>query len=196
MVGVGVLLSITGADESGTIGTARLAYAMSLDGFLPKAFSRRHGKFRTPYIGLTVLCIAAYVASLVGGLAALINASVFLLAVAYLATCLSAIRLAKRHPRIASELHGKIVVPIPGAAFSVLLIVLVDPLQIAVSLALFAAGIPVYVLFAPKVELPELKEVFLSADAVRQRALRQPTRFLAYPLHLLKAALRRVRTQG
>jgi len=72
----------------------------------------------------------------------------------------------------------------------------VDPLQIAVSLALFAAGIPVYVLFAPKVELPELKEVFLSADAVRQRALRQATRFLAYPLHLLKAALRRVRTQG
>ena len=53
-----------------------------------------------------------------------------------------------------------------------------------------------YVLFAPKVELPELKEVFLSADAVRQRALRQATRFLAYPLHLLKAALRRVRTQG
>src|SRR6266511_763209 len=70
VVGVGVLLSITGADESGTIGTSRLAYAMSLDGFLPKAFSRRHGKFRTPYIGLTVLCIAAYVASLVGGLAA------------------------------------------------------------------------------------------------------------------------------
>src|SRR6266542_53913 len=114
VVGVGVLLSITGADESGTIGTSRLAYAMSLDGFLPKAFSRRHGMFRTPYIGLTVLCIAAYVASLVGGLAALINASVFLLAVAYLATCLSAIRLAKRPPRIASELHGKIVVPIPG----------------------------------------------------------------------------------
>ncbi len=196
VVGVGALLSITGADESGTIGTSRLAYAMSLDGFLPKAFSRRHGRFRTPYVGLTVLCTAAYVASLVGGLAALINASVFLLAVAYLATCLSAMRLAKRHPRIASELRGKIVVPLLGAAFSVLLIVLVDPLQIAVSLALFAAGIPVYVFFAPKVEIPELKEVFLSADEIRRRALRQATRFLAYPLHVLRSALRRVRTQG
>jgi len=196
VVGVGALLSITGADESGTIGTSRLAYAMSLDGFLPKAFSRRHGRFRTPYVGLTVLCAAAYVASLVGGLAALINASVFLLAVAYLATCLSAMRLAKRHPRIASELRGRIVVPLLGAAFCVLLIVLVDPLQIAVSVALFAAGIPVYVFFAPKVEIPELKEVFLSADEIRRRALRQATRFLAYTLHVLRSRLRRMRTQG
>src|SRR2546425_5408821 len=43
VVGVGALLSITGADESGTIGTSRLAYAMSFDGFLPKAFSPRAG---------------------------------------------------------------------------------------------------------------------------------------------------------
>src|SRR5437899_114016 len=36
VVGVGALLSITGADESGTVGTSRLAYAMSIDGLLPE----------------------------------------------------------------------------------------------------------------------------------------------------------------
>lgn len=46
IVGVGALLSITGADESGTVGTSRLAYAMSIDGLLPEEFSRKHGRFK------------------------------------------------------------------------------------------------------------------------------------------------------
>src|SRR5208337_2540889 len=40
ILAVGALVSILGADESGTIGTSRLALAMSIDGMLPKAFSK------------------------------------------------------------------------------------------------------------------------------------------------------------
>ncbi|MDD1711605.1 MAG: APC family permease, partial [Methanoregulaceae archaeon] len=34
---VGALVSVSGSDESGTLGTARLGYAMSIDGLFPKA---------------------------------------------------------------------------------------------------------------------------------------------------------------
>lgn len=192
IVGAGALLSITGADESGTIGTSRLAFAMSIDGLLPKAFSRIHGKFRTPYVGLVILCGAAYVASLFGGLTDLINASVFLLAVAYFATCLSAIALEKRNPKIASGLKGRIFFPVLGAIFALLLIALVNPRQIIISLALLAVGIPVYAFFSPKQELHDLKEAFLSNEAIWTRAQRQETRFLAHAMVGVRVLLRRL----
>ncbi|HVO77706.1 MAG TPA: amino acid permease, partial [Methanomassiliicoccales archaeon] len=117
VVGIGALFSILGADESGTIGTSRLAYAMSLDGLLPKSFAKLHPRYGTPYVALIVLCSLAFVVSVFGGLAALINSSVFLLAFVYLATCLSAIRLEKKNPAAAGRLHLKILIPVLGAAF-------------------------------------------------------------------------------
>lgn len=191
IVGIGALLSITGADESGTMGTSRLAYAMSFDGLLPKVFSRTHEKSHTPYLGLIILCSTAYVASLIGGLSALINSSVFLLAVAYLATCISAILLGRRNLDISRRLKGRVAIPVLGAIFSCLLIVLVSPLQIAVSLALLAVGIPVYTFFSPREELKDLKSAFLSPEEIHNRAYRQATRFLAYPIHRIRLLMRR-----
>jgi len=191
VVGVGALLSITGADESGTIGTSRLAYAMSIDGLLPKAFSRAHNRFNTPYLGLVILCSTAYVASLFGGLSALINSSVFLLGVAYLATCISAIILGKRHPDVSKRFRGRVAVPALGAVFSCVLIALVSPIQVVISLVLLAVGIPVYAFFSPKEELKELKALFLSPGEVQKRAHRQSSRFLAYPIFRIRMWLRR-----
>src|SRR5256884_1948082 len=191
VVGVGALLSITGADESGTVGTSRLAYAMAVDGLLPRAFSRKHKRFHTPYIGLVILCSAAYVASLLGGLSDLINSAVFLLAFAYFATCVSTIFLERKHPRLSRNLRGKHVVPIVGAAFSVVLMLLVRPFEIGISLVLLGVGIPIYVFFSPRQELLDLKEAFLSADAISRRAYRQGQMFLAYPLRAVQRVLRR-----
>src|SRR2546426_7173288 len=78
VVGVGALLSITGADESGTVGTSRFAYAISIDGLLPEAFSRKQKRFRTPYIGLIILCVTAYLASLLRRISDLITSAAFL----------------------------------------------------------------------------------------------------------------------
>ncbi len=38
----GALVSVSGSDESAILGTARLAYAMSIDGLFPRAFSKVH----------------------------------------------------------------------------------------------------------------------------------------------------------
>lgn len=190
IVAVGALLSITGADESGTVGTSQLAYAMAIDGLLPKVFRETHSRYQTPYLGLILLCAAAYVASLVGGLAELIDASVFLLAFAYVMTCVSALRLQRRSPEVAKGLRARRLVPALGMACSVVLLVLVDPVLILISLGLLFAGIPIYAFFSPKAESAELKAAFLSAEAISARAYRQGRRFLAYPLAKLRDAVR------
>ncbi len=193
IVAVGALLSITGADESGTVGTSQLAYAMAVDGLLPRAFSRMHPRFKTPYLGLLVLCSAAFVASLIGGLTDLINSSVFLLAFAYLMTCISAFVLERKNPQVSGRLRWKHAVPLIGAVCSVALLVFVDPVLILISVVLLAAGVPIYTFFSPKQEMAELKEAFLSAEAVSERAVRQGERFLAYPLTRLRERMRRAR---
>jgi amino acid transporter len=165
---------------------------MSIDGLLPKVFSRTHDRFRTPYVGIVILCSAAFVASLFGGLADLINSSVFLLGVAYLATCVSAVFLGKQHPTVAAKIRGRLIVPIVGAVFSIVLILLVSPVQMAISIALFAIGVPVYTFFSPKKELEELKAIFMSREAVLERARHQATRFLAYGLYAARTLKRRM----
>jgi hypothetical protein len=62
---------------------------------------------------------------------------------------------------------------------------------IGISLILLAVGIPVYVFFSPRTELVELRDAFLSADAISRRAYQQGQRFLAYPLRLIKRLWRR-----
>jgi amino acid transporter len=190
IVGVGALLSITGADESGTVGTSRLAYAMAIDGLLPRAFSRKHPRFDTPYIGLIILCGAAYVASLLGGLSDLINSAVFLLAFAYFATCVSTIFLERKHPRLSRNLRGRYAIPIVGAAFSVVLMLLVSPVVIGISLVLLGVGVPIYAFFSPRQELLDLKEAFLSADAISRRAYHQGHTFLANALRMVRRLFR------
>ncbi len=195
IVGIGALISILGADESGTIGTSRLSYAMSVDGFFPKLFSGL-GKSGAPVIGLAVICATAFVASVVGGIRQLISASVFLLAFAYLATSISAYLLTKKYPERSGSLVGKRSIPVAGVAFSILLMVLVAPNLILVSVLMLLVGIPFYAFFSPKKELHELREAFFSRDAILRRTYEQGERFLAHPWrHLIWLIYKRRQTE-
>jgi len=193
IVGMGALISIMGADESGTVGTSRLAYAMSIDGLFPRVFSRLHRSFRTPHIGLALICSTAFIASVLSSLTALINASVFLLSLAYLATCVSTIFLERKYLKASEKLRGKTVIPALGAAFSILLMTQVNVQQILISLVLLVIGVPLFIFFSPKKELHELKEAFSSRDAILRRTYDQGERFLAYPLRRIKWLIYRVK---
>jgi len=186
IIGAGALLSILGADESGTIGTSRLSFAMSVDGLFPRSFSKLHGKYRTPYIGLALICSTAFIASVLGGLTQLISASVFLLSFSYLATSVSAILLGRELPEKSKNLRGKLSIPIAGVIFSVILMAMVDPQLILISGALLLAGVPIFVWLSPKKENHELRDAFLSREAVLRRAYEQGERFLAYPIRRIK----------
>ena len=175
----GALVSILGVDESGTIGTSRLAFAMSIDGMLPRAFSRLDSASKTPYVSIIVLCGTALIASITNSLSALINASVFLLSFAYLATSISAYFLEKKSAKSKAKSQLDKLVILFGIAFSVLLMTQVNTEQVLTSIALFGIGVPVYVLFAPKKEVTALKKDFLSRDAVLERAYHQGGIYLA-----------------
>jgi len=185
-IGVGALISILGADESGTIGTSRLSFALSMDGLLPKSLSRLHGKYNTPYIGLVVICTTAFVASVFGGLTQLISTSVFLLSFTYLATSVSTIMLERKYREKSRNIKGKLSIPIAGILSSGLLLVMVDIQLIGFSLILLGIGVPIYAWFSPKKEMEALREAFLSREAVLRRAYEQSERFLAYPIRRIK----------
>jgi amino acid transporter len=116
---------------------------------------------------------------------------VFLLAFVYFVTCLSTWVLEKKHPEVSRGLRLKRAIPVAGAFFSLILMVLVSPYLIAISLVLLAVGVPIYTFFSPRKELADLKAAYLSAEAISRRAVQQGERFLAYPLEKLKRFLRR-----
>jgi amino acid transporter len=182
----GALASILGVDESGTIGTSRLAFAMSIDGMLPRVFSKLHPSSKTPYVSIIVLCSTAFIASLTNSLTALINASVFLLSFAYLATCLSAFFLEKRHRTRAYSSHKHRLIILLGVVFSILLMTQINRDQVLVSMLLFGIGIPVYAIFAPKKEVASLKKEYLSREAILERAYHQGEIYLANVLRHVK----------
>jgi amino acid transporter len=193
VVGVGAMISIMGADESGTLGTARLTFAMSIDGYLPQVFSRLHKSYHTPYIGLAVLCSTAFIASLVNTLSALVNSSVFLLSIAYLATGISALLLERKHLRSSPKGMWTILIPALAVIFSIILMSQVTRQQILISLALLAVGVPVYTFFSPKKELTELEGEFLSEEAILERTYRQEKTFMAYLLYRIKLLIYRIK---
>jgi amino acid transporter len=190
-IAAGALISIMGADESGTIGTSRLAFAMSIDGLLPRAFSRLHSSFHTPYIGLAVLCSTAFLASVIGTLSDLINSSVFLLSFTYLATGIASILLERKYRTGLGRLG--IVVPMLTIVFSALLMTQVSLQQIAISFVLLGLGVPLYAFFSPKSELAELKVEFLSTEAILVRAYHQGDTFLAHALRHLGMLIYRIK---
>lgn len=87
ILGVGALISVSGSDESGTLSTARLSYAISLDGLFPRFFSDLHARYGTPYKSLIAQGVLALGLSLFAGLTQLILFSTFNLAFVYLTTC-------------------------------------------------------------------------------------------------------------
>jgi amino acid transporter len=191
VVGVGALFSVAGSDESGMIGTSRLAYALAVDGLFPNLFAKIHPKFQTPYLAIVVQAATALVASVMGNLGMLIASSVFFMAIAYLATSASIFHLKKNLER-RSRLQGGPVIPILGIVFSLFLISQCTIVEITTGLTLLIVGIPIYVKYSPKREMAELKEALLSRDSLLRSAYRQEGRFLAHALRHLRRIYARI----
>jgi len=192
IVGIGALVSVAGADESGMIGTSRLGYALAVDGLFPHFFAQLHPRYKTPYLGIIVQAITALAASMVADLSMLISTSVFLLAIAYVATSLSVFPLRAESKTSQSNLRGGSLIPALGVICSLYLIVQCSLAQIMTGLALIAVGIPIYFWYSPKKEMAELRGAFLSRDSILQRTYQQEERFLAHVLRHVKRLYRRI----
>nr|MDO8081281.1 APC family permease [Candidatus Freyarchaeota archaeon] len=192
IIGVGALLAISGANETGMLGTSRISYAMALDGLFPKAFAKLHRRFKTPYIALIIQSATAIIASILGNLNQLISSAVFFLALAYLVTCISSPILRKKSPKATKGFRGSLILAILGAACCVYLLTQIKLLEIIIGLILLAIGIPVYVILTPKKELSELR-AYLSRQQILRRTWEAEQVFLANIVRHIKRLYCRIR---
>lgn len=176
IIGIGALVSVSGSNESGVLGVARLSYAMSIRGLFPKIFSKTHQKYKTPYMALIIQGIIAFLLSIYGGITNLISFSVFNLSFAFLLVCFALIVLKKDSKH---KLHGQKILPWIGIAICVYLLYSTSSLDKIVGIIVILIGIPLYAFFSPKTDLHHLKEIFLSEEAIFARRLEQHEKFLA-----------------
>ena len=178
----GALVSVSGSDESGILGTARLSYAMAIDGLFPRVFSLIHPKYETPYAALIIEGVIAFFLSLVAGISGLISFSVFNLAFSFLVTCL-ALTILSQGKR--DTLHGQKILPWAGIAICIYLLISTSFFDKLVGGLVILAGIPIYVFFSPKTDIYHLKELFVSENAIFVRRMARQRRFLANLLRIL-----------
>jgi len=195
ILGLGALISISGFDESGTLATARLSYAISLEGLFPRLFSRLHPRFGTPANAIIIQSAIALVASLIGGLTQLITFSAFNLAFVYVATCAAVLTLQARRQTgsdrtYLQRLTGP-VIPVAGVVLSAFLIYECGISTIALGIVSILIGLPIYVLYAPRTEIATLKKDFYSAEAIRARSAHTEKVFLGYLVWLMRKTVAR-----
>ncbi|MBI4318017.1 MAG: amino acid permease [Chloroflexi bacterium] len=174
IMALGAIISISGADESATLGTSRLAYAMAADGYLPHQLTRLHPVYGTPYVSLALQGVFALIASLIGSFTGLIGLAVFLASIAYLGTVFAAVRLVSRSPRRRLRFAGSRFALLLALGSCMYLISQAGLRTALLGVAALALGTAIYVYFAPKSELLAVKDSILSQEqrvAVVQRAL-------------------------
>ena len=193
IMAIGALVSVSGSDESGTLGTARLSYAMSIDGLFPKIFSKVHKKYQTPYMALIIQGVIAFSLSIYSGLSQLISFSVFNLAFAFLLTCLALIVLRRNTTK---KLYGQHILPWIGIIICIYLIIstaFFNIFNIILGIAIILIGIPLYTFFSPKTDIHHLKQLFLSEEAIFFRRMKRKEKFLANFIRLLHLGYKRIK---
>jgi APA family basic amino acid/polyamine antiporter len=189
IMSIGALISVSGSDESNILGTARLSYAMAVDGLFPRAFAELHPRFRTPYLALAIQAVIAFVLSTLSGIAGLITFAVFNLAVSFLLTCLALIVLQKPAKR---ALYGQGILPWLGVLICGYLLYSASLFDKVAGTLVLLLGIPLYIFFSPKTDIHHLKELVFSEERIFVRRFRRQERFLANFLRLARGAYLRV----
>ncbi len=188
VTGLGALASVSGTDETEVLGTARLIYAMSADGLLPRALGRVHSRFKTPYVAILLEGGIALALSLFTGISQLISFAVFNLGVCYLLVCL-ALAVLKRSGE--KGLPGQGFLPWAGALISIYLLYSTSLLDKLLGSVFVLLGVPVYLFFS-KTSPRELEGRLASEEELFGRELQRQHAFLANFVRLARALYRRL----
>ena len=186
---VGALASVSGTDETEVMGTARLIYAMSSEGLLPKAFGKVHPRFKTPHIAIILEGIIALALAPFSGLSTLISFAVFNLGICYLLVCLSLSVLKKSDER---GLPGQRILPWLGVGVSLHLLYSTSLFDKVVGSTLILLGVPIYLYYSKKTNIHELNRELVSEEAILSMNLRRQNKFLANFVRLLATAYKRI----
>jgi amino acid transporter len=189
LMSAGALISVSGSDESGILGTSRLAYAMAIDGLFPRPFARLHARFGTPWVALVFEGMLAFALASVSAIRSLISFSVFTMAFSFLLTCCALVVLSRRGK---PGIRGERILPWAGMAICLYLMYSTTPFDKVAGGLVILAGIPLYVYFSPKADIAHLKELFLSEEAIFFRRMERKQSFLAHFLGLVHRLVKKV----
>lgn len=189
LTGFGAIASVSGTEETEILGTARLIYAMSIEGLLPSQLSKIHSRFKTPYIALLVEGSVAIALSIFSTITQLISFAVFNLGICYLLVCLSLSVLKNKR----EALRGQNVLPWVGAAISIYLLYSSSPSDKIVGTILVIAGIPIYLIMSRKTNLRKLPTVLKLEEENFGRNIQRQNAFLANFVRMVAGLIRRVR---
>jgi amino acid transporter len=190
MMSIGALFSVSGSDEAGVLSISRISYAMAIDGLFPKIFSKVHKKYKTPYAALIIQGLIAFLFSIFSEVSGLISFSVFNLAFSFLFVCLALIVLKKRKKK---GLYGQDILPWIGITICLYLLYKTSIFDKLIGTSLILLGIPLYVLFSPKVDMHDLKKLFVSEGEILARRLERKERFLANFMEFLYEIYKKIR---
>ena len=173
----GALISVSGSDESDMLASARLSYAMALDGLLPRPLAHLHPRFETPHVALILQGLVAFGLSMSSRIPYLISFAVFNLSLTFLLSSLALWRLARRD---GGRVHARSryrVLSVAGVAITVFLITSTPLTDLLVGIGLVGAGLVVYALFAPREPAANASAVLESRPLMTGHAIARQERF-------------------
>lgn len=186
---IGALLSISGSDEAGILSSARIPFAMAANGMLPRAFAKIHPKYETPYVALFIQGLVTIIAAVLGTISELIIFSVFTLLFCYLITCVAVFPLKKK---LTGGIKLPRIVPVLGIVLSIYMMSQCAPNQIIIGIILILAGIPIYIIFAPRTEIKTAKRDIKSGQDFFNQTVQRDEIYLAKFLKQVRALVNKI----
>lgn len=141
LVSVGAVISVYGYLSANLLSVPRGTYALAERGDFPAAFAAIHPRFRTPYVSILAIAIAAWAFALLGNFAWNVTLSAVARLFYYGAVCASVPMLRRRQGQAALfRLPGGPLLPVLGVAICLALLTRVDFSKSLILLAVIATG--------------------------------------------------------
>jgi amino acid transporter len=144
LVTLGAVVSIAGCQSGVMLTTPRLLFAVARDGRLPRALSRVHPRFRTPFEAVIVQGAAGLALALVGTFEGMAILSAIARMVTYLSTILVVLILRRREGAAPFTVPGGSLIPIVASGLCVWVLLNGEPAALLLGVATASVGSLLY----------------------------------------------------
>lgn len=186
IITLGALFSVSGSDESNTIGTSRLSSTLAADGYFPSRMARLHPRYHSPYVALLVQSVLAFVLVAFFDIHQFIIFSAFNFAFVYLLVTLAAFKVDSK-----KDLADHAILTLSVLVCSFLLF-FTRPQEQFLGLVTLAVGLFIYPFFSKK-EMREEQAFIRHEEQQGQHMIRHEEAFLANVFKHFKIQVRKMK---
>ena len=146
LITIGLAIAGLAATNEAILAQSRVLYAMSRDGYLPKALCKVHKRFCTPHVAIAVGAVFTMIFAATGFVNFVVYAVNFGFIVGFSIVNLSVIKLRKIAPHLKRPFKAPLypLTPIAGIAASIFLALFIEPSVIILGLELIIVALLLY----------------------------------------------------